>query len=264
MKPVPKPSLILPIVLLLTLPGCLITTQSYNHGKLLNPGERLMTLGIGGRRSSPYLKKIEYQYIDTLDREIEKEIKDSTRYNWGTCTFDYRVGILRRYPFGKGLETGFHLEAAFRRDHKGVPQFYGPPMLEIDTRFGLPDLLMKKSIFHHNISAGWIIGYWVDNGWFAGYAAGWEFDRIIPYVSLRVLRTATDALNEPVMDDFFTKHNRSWLVRIAPGISLKIPDGARILPEYISPEVSLAFPNYSTGQQVGINGSIGIRWMLGK
>lgn len=247
--------------LLLLFPGCLITTQSFNHGKLLNPGERIMTHAVGGRRSSPLPKTTYGSVADSTETTVTR---DSNRYNWTTYTFDYRVGVLRKYPFGKGLETGFHFEAAFRGSPKTEIKPYAPPVLEFDTRFGLPDIIVNNSIFHHNVNAGWIVGYWVDNGWFAGYAAGWEFEHIIPYLSSRIFITATDAFSKPVMDDFFTKHDRKWGARLNAGVSYKLPYNYSILPELISPEVSFAFPHYSTGQHVGVNASIGIRWMLGQ
>jgi hypothetical protein len=250
-------------IAVLLLPGCLITTQSFNHGRLLNPGERIMTHAVGGRRSSP-LARPDYYYDDSAGHSRLETTRDSTRYNWTTYTFDYRVGVLRKYPFGKGLETGFHVEAAFR----GLPganfKFYGPPVLEFDTRFGLPDIIVGNSIFHHNVNAGWMVGYWVDNGWFAGYAAGWEFEHFIPYLSARVFLTATDALTKPIMSDFFTQHDRTWGGRITAGVSYKLPYNYSIIPEIISPEVSFTFPNYSTGQHVGVNAAVGIRWMLGQ
>ena len=97
---------------LFALGGCLITTQSYNHGKLLNPGERMMTQGFGWRYSSRYLPHEMWE--DSAGLPWLRTVRDSTRFGWCAYTFDYRVGVLRKYPFGKGLETGFHLEMAFR------------------------------------------------------------------------------------------------------------------------------------------------------
>ncbi len=295
---------------LLALPGCLITTQSFNHGKLLNPGERIMTSGFGWRYSSRYLlQQTGDSEIDSTGAQIFETFRDSTRVGWLTYTYDYRVGVLRKYPFGRGLETGFHMEMGFRmnrrKDINGYyeyldrqchdtvyvkgndtvsyqtcsvsekfvptdtvttkePEFYGPPVLEIDTRFGLPDITMRKSIFHHNVNVGWIVGYWVDNGWFAGYAAGWEFTHFIPYLSTRLFLSATDALDESINTNFFTKHERTWGGRLSGGVSCRLPSNFSVIPEFITPELSLTFPNYSTGQRVGFNASLGIRWMLGQ
>ena len=247
------------IASLLLFPGCYITTQSFNHGKLLNPGERLLTHAIGGRRASPPMPR-----EDTFASDDASRRYDSTRYNWVTYTLDYRVGILRKYPFGRGLETGVHSEIAFRGKSLNDLKMYGPPELEFDTRFGLPDKPVGPGIFHHNISVGWIVGYWVDNGWFGGYAAGWECDRYIPYLSARLVRTSTDALSKPIMDKFFTEHDRKWVGRISAGCSYKLPVNYSLLPDLLSSEVSLVVPDITDSRNVGVNGALGIRWMLGQ
>jgi hypothetical protein len=192
-------------------------------------------------------------------------VRDSTRFNWVTYTLDYRVGVLRKYPFGKGLETGFHVETVVRRAGSKEYEFFSPPTLEIDTRFGLPDIVIRKSIFHHNVNFGWIVGYWVDNGWFIGYAAGWEFIHFIPYLSTRLFITATDAIDKSLDDkNYFSEHDRKWGARLTGGFSWKLPFNYSLLPEYLSPEISVAFPYFSTGQKAGISGSLGIRWLMGQ
>ena len=246
----------------LLIPGCLITTQSFNHGKLLNPGERLLTHGIGGRYSAPTGPRD--QFYDSAEVTRERRVYDSKRYNWATYTFDYRVGILRKYPFGKGLETGFHCEVALRKNSSDDIQLYGPPALEFDTRFGLNDITIGPGIFHHNVNAGWIVGYWVDNGWFGGYAAGWEIERFIPYISTRILLTATNVSDQPITNDFFTRHNRKVVGRINLGCTYRLPFNTSVVPDMLTPEISFTFPNYANAQQVGVNAAIGIRWILGQ
>jgi hypothetical protein len=262
-------------------PGCLISTQSFNHGKLLNPGERLFSAGFGWKYASRYF----YQdtWYDSLNNK-EIPIFDTARYNWAAFVIDYRSGVLRKYPFGRGLEIGYHLETALRMkrviekryscdedcrvayDTSYESELHSPPLLEIETRFGFPDRTLEKCIFHHNLCLGWITGQYVDNGWFAGYAAGWEFWRIIPYVNIKLFCTATDKMNEAWWDDstFFKQHDRKFVMRISGGTSFILPYNHTLLPEFISPEVSLMFPNFSIGQPVGVSFSTGIRWMLGR
>jgi hypothetical protein len=237
--------------------GCLVATQSLNHGKLLNPGERLITTGYGWKHSAKYFSTYHHDSTANID------IIDSTRMGWLNFIFDYRIGILRKYPFGRGLEIGYHLEYAQRKEREKIVPF-SPPLLEIDTRFGLPDFTLHKSIFHHNVNAGWDVGQWVDNGWFLGYAAGWEFNMTIPYISLRYFSTATDLINRgDLSENTFTKHEKTRGVRLCGGISLKMPANHNFIPEYITPEVSLIFPNFNKTQPIGFSFTLGIRWIPG-
>lgn len=89
--------------------GCLIATQSFNHGKLLYPGERLISTGMGWKYSAKYF--LDNEYDETSG--TYKDTFDSTRFGWFNLVIDYRIGILQKYPFGKGLEIGYHLEDAF-------------------------------------------------------------------------------------------------------------------------------------------------------
>lgn len=237
--------------------GCFVATQSLNHGKLLNPGERLITTGYGWKYSAKYNSHHD-------DITTNRDIIDSTRMGWLNLIFDYRIGILRKYPFGRGLELGYHLEYAQRKE-KGEIVPYNLPLLEIDTRFGLPDFTLHKSIFHHNVNAGWDIGQWVDNGWFLGYAAGWEFNIVMPYISLRYFSTATDLFSreDSSPDSAFIKHERTRGVRLCGGASLKMPVNHNFIPEYITPEVSLIFPNFNKHQPVGFSFTLGISWIPG-
>jgi hypothetical protein len=214
------------------------------------------------------------QYKDTYSPlDSSWTYLDSTRFGWCNFAIDYRVGVLRKYPFGRGLETGFHVETAFRGDQyleyygkKGTnPEFYSPPFLEIDTRFGFVDINLNKCIFHHNANWGWAIGQWVDNGWFWGYTGGFEFEKTVVYGSFRYFITATDKINDDVdlYNSYFKKHKRTHGVRLTCGSSLKLPLNESILPEYITPEFSLMFPNFNKVQPVGFSFSIGISWMPG-
>jgi hypothetical protein len=249
---------------------CFVTTHSFNHGKLLNPGERLITTGFGWKYSARYIKESHYDF-DSLGRYKQIDYYDSTRFGWFNFAVDYRVGVLRKYPFGKGLETGFHVESAMRGNQyigptkKGTtPEMYYSPLLELDTRFGLPDITLNNGIFHHNVSWGWIVGQWVDNGWFWGYAMGLEFQKLILFSSFRYAMTPTDKFYDAVAvdsDQFFKKHDRTHGVRILCGTSIKLPFNESALPEYITPEFSLMFPNFNHVQPVGFSFSIGIRWM---
>jgi hypothetical protein len=260
------------IILPFLVSECFVTTHSFNHGKLLNPGERLITTGFGWKYSTRYNKQYR-ETADSLYRYTSNRYYDSTRFGWFDFALDYRVGVLRKYPFGKGLETGFHLESAMRGNQysdgvkKGTePEMYSSPLLELDTRFGLPDITLNNGIFHHNVSWGWIVGQWVDNGWFWGYAMGLEFQKLILFSSIRYAMTPTDKFFNATgvnSDQFFKQHDRTHGVRLLCGTSIKLPFNQSVLPEYITPEFSLMFPNFTRVQPVGFSFSIGIRWMPG-
>lgn len=269
----------LPLLMLFLLPGCYIGTHSFNNGKLLNPGERLITAGVGWKYSARFFKRERDTLItiprygsDPLFRDSSMKYYDQTRFGWCNFSIDYRIGVLRKYPFGKGLETGFHLEGAFRGNQhhyygtkKTDPEFLCPPLLEIDTRLGFSDVTFKKAIYHHNVSLGWTIGQWIDNGWFFGYTAGLEVERVIFYGSFRYFITATDKLDEDVAlkGNYFKDHMRKQGIRLSCGSSLKIPANSSVVPEYITPEFSLIFPNFNRVQPAGFSFSLGLSWLPG-
>jgi hypothetical protein len=269
------------VVLLFLLQGCFIGTHSFNNGKLLNPGERLITTGYGWKYSARYFEKERDTYVTSKLLDIDSSSNyysstkyyDSTRFGWFNFAIDYRIGVLRKYPFGRGLETGFHLEGAFRgnqrivyeRQKKTYIEFFNPPLLEIDTRLGFADITLNNGIFHHNANWGWTIGQWIDNGWFWGYTAGVEFNKTILYSSLRYFITATDKLNRSDVfeDRYFKDHKRTHGLRLTCGSTFKLHLNSSALPEYITPEFSLIFPNFNRVQPVGFSFSIGISWMPG-
>jgi len=246
----------------------------------------MFSLGGGWKKSTRYFRS----YTNVYDSAINKTKRidtDSSSLNWLNIVLDYRAGVLRKYPFGKGLEIGYHMESAFRwhtkidsslnfdpndgtlkqeYDTTGYPEGFSPPLLEIETRFGFPDYTLSRCIFHHNMSLGWITGQYVDNGWFAGYSAGWEFSRCIPFVSTKLMLTGTDKLNSSLTSDltFFNKHERTFVGRVSGGASLLLPSNYSFIPEYITPELSIMYPNFSHAQPLGVSFSVGIRWLLGQ
>jgi len=252
--------------------GCLIATQSFNHGKLLNPGERMLSTGFGWKNATHYFKRYEDAFDTVSLRDTSIYIPDSTRCNWFNIILDYRAGVLRKYPFGRGLEIGYHIETALRGYYSPETgkrlqiEAFSPPLLAIETRFGFPDVTLERSIFHHNMSIGWLTGEYVDNGWFIGYAAGWEFAKITPFINTTLTETATDIVNKPVLDDstFFRDHDRTLVCRISAGASWQLPFNYSLLPEYITPECSLIFPHYANFQSAGFTAAVGIRWLLGQ
>jgi hypothetical protein len=253
-------------------------------GKLLNPGESITTIGLGDQ---PWYKRrdtsVATSKYDTIMWK-PNYLMDSTGYPPGydstgrliyprdttiwkrktdgrqsSFCFNYRLGILDKYPLGKGLEFGFHMEAP-------VPSEGGGSMvLEFDLRSGLPPAVVGNAVFNHNVGLGWMVGMWVDNGWYAEYAAGLEYKHLVPYTSIRLLYTATDLTGDQFAFEnanFFKKHSQYLNIRQCLGCAIKIPR-LPVLPDYIVPEMTLAYPNYDRFQSVGFTYHVGLRWLNG-
>ncbi len=246
-------------MILLTGPSCLLTTHSFNHGKLLNPGEGLFSYGMGNKTTQVPTEE-EKRYYYNGDYHYES-VHDTISIRWRTYSLDYRLGFLSKYPFGKGMEIGLNMEWAYSTNFRYLVD--GPPTLEFSGRFGFSNFEFLGGLLHHNMDLGWGIGYWVDNSWYAGYAAGLEFANVIPYGGVRCIYSATDALEKSTMDStFFVSHDRSWLFRYTLGVSIKVPRTI-ILPDYVSPEISIVQSNSSLKRPLGITWQIGFRWLNG-
>ena len=143
--------------------------------------------------------------------------------------------------------------------------FKGPAVLEFDSRFGFNDFCVGKGLLHHNIALGWGIGEWIDNGWFAEYAAGWEYKWILPYANVRVELLPTDPTQEDSLTESYTPfkyEKRSWTTRTALGISMCLPHWG-IMPDFVVPEITAIYPHYSAISHYGITYHIGFRWLNG-
>lgn len=245
--------------------GCNFTSQSYNFGKLLDPGSSLVTVGAGGRQF------YRVHWHDTAVQNATVTLKDTTVFqNYSLC-FDYRLGILKKIPFGQGLEIGFHLEGPVQYSPtdsigKLTGEYLGPAALELDCRMGIKDFSLGKGIFHHNAGVGWTVGQWIDNGWYAEYAAGWEYKWLIPYIDFRAELLATDPTSVDSLTESYTPfehEKRSWTTRTAIGVAIRVPHIFFLLPAYISPELSFVCPHYSGISPYGITYHIGLRWLNG-
>ncbi|MFP4242402.1 MAG: hypothetical protein ACLFTW_10555 [Chitinispirillaceae bacterium] len=247
------------LAIIISSPACLLTTQSYNHGKLLNPGEGLVTYG-WGKKNVRIRDKIYESSYDPYEPEEYRH--DTIPVTFWSHALDYRLGFLSRHPFGKGLEIGLQLEWATNSSH--YTYFERVPSLEFSTRLGFADFQIFKGLYHHNMEMGWIVGSWVDNGWFAGYAAGIEYGRLIPYLNVRAGITSTDTDIARAFDDstFFSTHKGFWYSRSTVGVSIKI-NRMLFFPDYITPEISFIAPDFSLAKPVGITWHIGFRWLNG-
>jgi hypothetical protein len=244
--------------------GCNFTTQSYNYGKLLDPGASMVTVGVGARQF------YNVNWKDSISGNTTINRYDTIVRTLPSICWDYRLGILRKLPFGRGLEIGFHLEGPIQftpTDSMGKQgEYLGPAALELDARMGLKDFNLGKGIFHHNVCLGWTIGAWIDNGWYAEYAAGWEYKWLTPYVDLRAELLATDPTSDDSLFQSYTPflhEKRSWTTRTAAGVSIKLPHLFFLFPSFISPELSFICPHYSGMSQYGLTYHIGLRWLNG-
>ncbi len=252
--------------------GC-YTTQSFNHGKLADPGDAVFTLAAGSfHRDANAMVFSDGVWDDSTSEWIE--YYDTVAFNWLSISLGYRLGVHEKYPFGGGLEIGVMVEGSFfftkywdswENDSVTSVSSDIPPAIEFDLRMGFKPIPLRKGTYNHNVSLGWDVGAWVDNGWFIEYAGGWEFAKYIPYIGMRFFMTATDVskLNYGTESKkFFNEHHRSYNIRNVAGCSLrfkKIP----VLPDIIAPEVSVIYPDFSFANKIGFTYHIGFRWMSG-
>ncbi len=243
-------------ITVLAIPGCFFSAHSYNNGKLLNPGENEVTIGVGARKFTDYV--ILPVYVGAARQTFGL---GSYRAVWKpSYCLDYRLGVLPKRPFGRGLEVGMLLEWPTQ-----YGEGLGPPLTEFDFRCGLPLLALSQSIYHHNVSLGWNAGAWVDNGFFAEYAAGIEYKYLLPYANVRINLLSTDvADNSTAISEagFLDRHDQKVNIRIVAGMSIFLPS-MPFLPDIVTPEVSLCTPNWQAPGNVGFSWHIGLGWCHG-
>ncbi len=252
--------------------GCNFTSQSYNCGKLLDPGASRITIGVGERQFYTV------QWRDSMVQNAVAHPNDTTVYQGLSVCWDYRLGILRKLPFGQGLEIGFHLEGPVQfnptESNGQLGDYVGLAIIDLDARCGFADAVLGDGIFHHNAGVGWTIGAWIDNGWYGEYAAGWEYKWLTPYVDVRAELLATDPMSEDSLTESYTPfkyEKRSWTTRTAVGLNFRFPVFfphwpkciVFFIPNCISPEVSVVYPNYSAIRHYGITYHIGLGWIHG-
>jgi len=228
------------------LTGCLYTTHHFNSGRILDPGQTAVTIGIG--RSSiysqgcpdgygrdydttatahpcaPYFGGSSARPVDTA--HVPEAVTSITipKFSLG-----YRLGV--RGPWGPftGVEMGWHLEA-----------LTNPGTVEFDLKFGLP--VPEKFHAHHSLSGGWGVGMWADNSWFLEYAASRDLGKHAVYGNYRYTWLATQPADLTYSFDHwrFVSH-RNYAHQAALGLYLKLPD-IFLVPDYVTPQVNFTFP----------------------
>ncbi len=259
---------LLALLPLFFLTSCYYSAHSYNHGKLLDPGNSMFTFGVGGTSQSIVNEDAytSYEYFESVDGVDVTADSNLTSTIWRSLALNYQLGVHDKYPFGGGIEIGILFEGQYYRSNAdGGVRSDILPSLDFNTRLGFKDVVTEKSIFQHNIELGWTTGMWLDNGFFVGYAAGWEFEWMIPYCGVRAVLMPTNLLkNEylPGEDEFWAYSNRKFNLRLAMGVSLKFTK-RKFIPDYITPEFTLTGPNGSPHERVNGHFHLGFRWTNG-
>ncbi len=237
--------------------GCNFASQSYNFGTLLAPGETATVLGAGRR---PFYTITKSQADDGTAQTSSVSIDTATneRFVYGG---QLRIGVFPALPFGGGLNLGLAVEYPGQ-----LAEDAGLPVVECDVLMGLPARPASRFTYYHNITLGWTIGSWIDNGWFTEYAGSFDTKHIIPYYNARVLLVSTSVLSDST--DFTDKnllkeHDLSVTARLCAGVAVKLPT-VPVLPDFIVPEAALFFPRYSPVTPIGITYHIGFRWHCAK
>ncbi len=245
------------------LTGCLYTTQHFNTGRLLEPGETAVTLGMGkahfygeecpegfysayvgteegtgeaggGRerticRSRDYYDLVQSGQVhavsDTL-RPLERVSEEFPKASLG-----YRLGVRKRWGPLTGIEIGWTVEGPTN-----------PASLEFDIKAGLPIPSHWKA--SHSLSVGWGVGAWVDNTWFAEYAASRAFGKSALFAGYRYSYLAT----QPENLDLSSRAGRllrfpHFAHQLALGWYQHIP-ALPVIPDYAIPAFTMTFPVY--------------------
>lgn len=250
------------------LTGCLYTTQHFNTGRLLEPGETAVTLGMGkahfyreecpegfyptyvglaggseepgngeagsggertGCRSRDYYDLVQSGQVlavsDTL-RPIGRVREDFPKASLG-----YRLGVRKQWGPLTGIEIGWTVEGPTN-----------PASLEFDLKAGLP--LPSRWKASHSLSVGWGVGAWVDNTWFAEYAASRAFGRCALFAGYRYSYLAT----QPENLDSSARAGRllrfpHFAHQFALGWYQRIP-ALPVIPDYAIPAFTMTLPVY--------------------
>jgi hypothetical protein len=225
--------------------GCLYTTHHFNSGRLLEPGKTAVTFGYGREKVYSEACPDGYSHVDDAQGEVRCARRNSPVFSGinDTATIprviesqtipkfsvSYRLGVRGKWGPFSGVEMGWMVEA-----------LTNPATLEFDVKFGLPEL--RALNVRHSLSAGWGVGMWADNSYFAEYAASRSFGPHALYGSYRFTYLATQPpqLDSSFSNWKFTSHQRS-IHQAALGMYFKLPDWT-LVPDYITPQVNFSFP----------------------
>ena len=223
------------VVLAMFMNGCLYSTQHFNTGLLMPTGKSQATLGAGRQ---PFWKCSRTD-ADSIASTVACNEDGSGKETITTSqifkgSYDYRLGI--RDPWGPfpGVEVEWHFE---------VPT--NPATMEFAMNLGLP----SAQNYHHKIGAGWGVGAWADNSFFAEYAASRSVGEHLGFTNLRATWLATQIVD--VLGEDFAKpfpSNRHMVFQSAVGFLYRFPNW-KVAPDFIIPQINLTLPTVPAGEQ---------------
>lgn len=234
-----------PVLAVYLLSGCLYTTHHFNSGRILEPGETAVALGLG--LTSIYGVECSddkaYYYTDSTGAHCRQDIYNSNGQSNDSVlsnpvlmvmkspkvSLGYRLGVRGAWGPFTGVELGWQLEAPTN-----------PMSVEFDVKFGLPYFGLPA--FRHSLSAGWIVGMWADNSWFLEYAGSHSFRVNAIYGNYRMTRLATQPLDLEASLEKWHFQSRTQIVHQAVlGFYWKMP-AIVLLPDYLAPQAIATFP----------------------
>jgi hypothetical protein len=244
------------LIVLTVFSGCLYSTQHFNNGRLLEPGHSHFNLGGGvshfpepgcpdywdediGIDGTTAQCKTNRPTFDSASGQVTyKNDSSALQKKWISLPkigLDYRLGVSGKWGPFTGTEIGLHLEGPTN-----------PITAEFDLKFGLP--IPKKLSIQHSLSAGWMIGAWADNSYFAEYAISKIWGENCLFANYRFTRLATQPADlVDSFDDKYFNHKQRWIHQASLGFTWTLPE-VMILPDFIVPQAILSYPLAPFGQ----------------
>lgn len=217
------------------LSGCLYSTQHFHTGVLLPAGKSQTTLGAGRHplwRCANY--KADSLIAEHACDEDGSGMEKTERSDVFKGSFDYRLGVKDAWGPFPGVELQWHLE---------VPT--SPATMEFAMNLALP----SGPSFRHKIGAGWGIGAWADNSYFAEYAVSRKWGLPLFFANVRATWLATQ-IEDVIGDDFakpFPSHQH-LAVQTGFGTFFQLPDWI-IAPDFVIPHFNVTWPQVPSGEQ---------------
>ncbi len=147
---------------------------------------------------------------------------------------DYRLGVRDEWGPFPGVELQWHLEAPTN-----------PATMEFGLNLGLP----SGPSFRHKFGAGWGVGAWADNSFFAEYAISKRLGIPLFFGNFRATWLATQ-IGEVLEGDFSSPlpSHRRLIWQTGFGFVIRFPDWIAA-PDFIAPQLNLTLPQIPSGER---------------